>query len=61
MKYKSPIPHGSQAMTKVKVKTSRSRSLGQKLWKDVKGIVTRNARLHYESPSSYGLKVMANV
>ena len=41
--------------------TSRSRSLGQKLWHDVKGLVTMNAHMQYESPSSSALKVMAKV
>ena len=55
MKYESPVSHGSEIMTKVKVffkvgQTSRSRSLGQKLWYDVKGLVTRNTHVKYESP-----------
>ena len=41
--------------------TSRSRSQGQKLWYPVKGIVTRNTHVQYESPISSGLKVMAKV
>ena len=41
--------------------TSRPRSLGQKLWNAVKGIVTRNAYMQYESPSSTGLKVKEKV
>ena len=48
--YESPVSHGSEIMTKVKVfckvgQTSRSRSLGQKLWYDVKGLVTRNTHM----------------
>ena len=66
MKYESPISHGSEIMTKVKVflkvgQTSRSRSLGQKLWSDVKGLVTRNTHVKYESPISYGSLVMTKV
>ena len=34
--------------------TSRSRSLGQKLWYDVKGLVTRNTHVKYESLVSHG-------
>ena len=37
------------------------KSLGQKLWYDVRGLVTRNAHMQYESTSSSGLKVMAKV
>ena len=37
------------------------KALGQKLWNDVKGLVTRNADMQYESLSSSGLKVMAKV
>ena len=49
MKYESPASYGSLVMTKVKVffkvgQTSKSWSLGQKLWYDVKGLVTRNTR-----------------
>ena len=32
--------------------TSRSRSQGQKLWYHVKGLVTRNTHVQYESPTS---------
>ena len=39
----------------------RSRLLGQKSWNGVKGLVTRNAYMQYESPSSSRLKVMAKV
>ena len=44
-------------------KTSRSRSQGQKLGYHVKGLVTRNTHVQYESPITSGLKVtvMANV
>ena len=53
-------------MAKVKVfskvgQTSRSRSQGEKLWYHMKGLVTRNAHVQYESPISSGLKVMAKV
>ena len=41
--------------------TSRSRSRGQKLWYHVKGLVTRNTHVQYESPISSGKKVMAKV
>ena len=41
--------------------SSRSRSQGKKLWSNVKGLVIRNTHVKYESPTSYGLKVMANV
>ena len=41
--------------------TSRSRSGGQKLQYHVKGLVTRNTHVHYESPISSGKKVMAKV
>ena len=42
-------------------KTSRSRSQGQKLWFHLKGLVTRNTHVQYESPITSGLKVMAKV
>ena len=38
-----------------------SRSLGQKLWYDVKGLVTRYTHVKYESPTSYGSLVMPKV
>ena len=41
--------------------TSRSRSLGQKLWYDVKDLVTRNTHVKYESPTAYGSLVMTKV
>ena len=40
---------------------SRSRSRGQKLWYHVKGLVTRNTDVQYESPISSSKKVMAKV
>ena len=48
-------------MTKVKVFESRSnfksRSLGQKLWYDVKGLITRNRHVKYESSITFVLVV----
>ena len=41
--------------------TSRSRSRGQKLRYHVKGLVTRNTHVQYESPIPSGKKVMAKV
>ena len=41
--------------------TSRSRSRGQKLRYHVKGLVTSNTHVQYESSISYGKKVMAKV
>ena len=41
--------------------TSRSRSGGQKLWYNVKGLVTRNTHVQYESPITSCRKVMAKV
>ena len=38
-----------------------SRSRGQKLWYHLKGFVTRNTYVQYESPISLGKKVMAKV
>ena len=38
-----------------------SRSLGQKVWYNVKGLVRRNVHMQYESPTSSGLKVMTKV
>ena len=38
-----------------------SRSRGQKLWYHVKGLVTMNTHVQYESPMSSGKKVMAKV
>ena len=34
-------------------------SLEQKLWNNMKGLVTRNAHVQYETPNSSCLKVMA--
>ena len=36
-------------------------SLGQKLWYGVKGLVTRNTHVKYESPISHGSQVMTKV
>ena len=38
--------------------TPRSRSRGQKLWYHVKGLVTRNTHVQYESPIAPGKKLM---
>ena len=62
----SPISSGFKVMAKVKVfsklcLTSRSRSQGQTLWYHVKGLVSRNTHVQYESIISSGLKVMAKV
>ena len=43
------------------VQTSRSRSQGQKFWYHVKGLVTRNTHVQYESSISSGDKSMAKV
>ena len=53
-------------MAKVKVlskvgQTSMSRSPGQKLWYQVKGFVTKNIHVQYESPITSALKAMARV
>ena len=68
MKYEIPTSYGLKVMANVKVfskvgqsSRSRSRSQGQKLWYHVKGLVIRYAHVKYESPTSYGLKVMTNV
>ena len=37
--------------------TSRSRSQGKKLWYHVKGVITRNTHVQYESHITSGLKV----
>ena len=51
--------YSSQGLNFSKVgQTSRSRSQGQKWWHQVKGLVTRNTRVQYESSISSGLKVM---
>ena len=41
--------------------TSRSKSQGQKSWYHVKGLVTRNTHVQYQSPISSVKKVMAKV
>ena len=41
--------------------TSRSRSRGKKLWYHVKGLLTRNTHVQYESPISYSNMVMVMV
>ena len=41
--------------------TLRSRSQGKKFWYQVKGLVTRNTNVQYESPTSSSLKVMDKV
>ena len=41
--------------------SSRSRSRGQNLWYNVKGLVTRNTHVQYESPITSRKKVMAKV
>ena len=41
--------------------TSRSRAQGQKLWYHVKGLVTMNTNVQYESPITSDKKVMAKV
>ena len=38
-----------------------SKSRGKKLWYHVKGLVTRNTHVQYESPISSGKKFMAKV
>ena len=38
-----------------------SRSRGQKLWYHVKGLVTKNTNVKYESSTTSGKKVMAKV
>ena len=40
---------------------SMSRSQGQKVWYQCKGLVTRNALAKYQSPVFYGVKDMAKV
>ena len=40
---------------------SRSRSRGQKIWYDMKGLVTNNTHVQYESSIPSGKKVMAKV
>ena len=55
MQYESRSSSGLKVMAKVKVfekvgPTSRSRSLGQNSRYDVKGLVSRNTHVKYESP-----------
>ena len=57
---RQPSLNSSQSFSKVG-QSSRSRSQGQKLWYRVKGLVTRNTQVQYESPITSGLKVMAKV
>ena len=40
---------------------SRSRSRGKKFWFQQKGLATRNTHVKYESPTSFGSKVMPKV
>ena len=69
VQYESTITSGKKVMAKVKVflkhvkvgQTSRSRSQGEKIWYHVKGLVTRNTHVQYESPITSGKKVMAKV
>ena len=49
-----------QAFSKVS-QISRSRSQSPTLWYDVNAHVTGKTHVQYESPISYGLKVMAKV
>ena len=48
-------------MLKFFKRRSTSRSQGQKLWYPVKGLVTRNTHVQYESPISSGKKFMAKL
>ena len=66
MQCESSITSDKKVMAKLKFfskvgQTSRSRSRGQKLWYQVKGLVTRNTHVQYESPISSGKKVMTKV
>ena len=47
-------PRGNQIKIATFSVNSRSRSLGQKLWYGVKGLVTRNTHVKYESPICNG-------
>ena len=59
---RQPSLNSSQGFNFSKVgQTSRSRSWGQKVWHYVKGLVTRNTHMQYESPIACGKKVMAKV
>ena len=43
------------------IQSSRSKSLGKKLWYGVKGLVTRNTHVKYESPISHISQLMTKV
>ena len=63
---RSPGGNNHSIAAKVKVykkvgKTSRSRSQCKKRWYHMKGLVTMNTLVQYESATSSGLKVMAKV
>ena len=56
----------SKVMVKVKFfskvgQKSRSRSRGKKIWFQQEGLATRNTHVKYESPISFGSKVVAKV
>ena len=60
--WRQPLLNSSKDLIFSKVgQTSRSRSQGQKLWNQVKGLVRRNTHMQYESPITCGKKVMAKV
>ena len=65
MQYESPtswFKSYGQGQSLLKVgQTSRSRSQGQNVWYHLKGLVTRNTYVQYESPTSSDLKVMTKV
>ena len=55
-----PSLNSSKGLSFTKIgQTSRSR--GQKIWYHVKGLVTRNTHVQYESPISSGKKVITKV
>ena len=55
--WRQPSLNSSQGQSCSKVgQSSRSRSQGQKLWYRMKGLVTRNTHVQYESPITSGLK-----
>ena len=59
---RQPSLNSSQRLSFSQVgQTSRSRSRGKKIWYHVKGLVTRNTHVQYESPISSGFKVMSQV
>ena len=60
---KAPLSSNLKVMAKVKVfqKKVKLQGQGHKLWYYVKGLVTRNTHVQYESPMSSYLKVMAKV